>query len=83
MDENMTYAINEGNIWKFDFNQSKYINYLNSSLEPISNTTSSNNRLVVVSRNRTGNSTKLLAIVFVDTPNGLRPFFNFSGNYLG
>ena len=83
MDENMTYAIVNTSIWKYDPTISKYTLYYNSttSFLPMSRTFSFGNRLAVVSDLVNGSSVNVSAFVFVDTANGLRLVFNFSDLY--
>ena len=79
----MTYAVVNTNIWIFDMSQFKYVLHYNGTLEPMSNISTNGNRVIVVSRNRVANATRLFAIAFANTSNGLRPFFNFTNNYIG
>ena len=83
MDENMTYAIVNSSIWKYDPTIFKYTPYYNSTLPflPQSRAYSFGNRLAVVSDLVNGSSVNVSSFVFVDTANGLRLVFNFSDLY--
>ena len=80
MDENLTYAVVNDSIWKFNPATFRYVVYYTHTSPFFTETraVSHDNRLCIISHQNAPPFINVSAFAFLDTPTGLRMAFNFT-----